>query len=801
MILTGLAWMLSACAPTDQGPALSASEKLQFETLQSQLTDASRLPQTRQDAARLLLSKDYPQAAEALLDALKNTGQPGGQVAVADAIADAGNADVRFVEPLVAMLTGENSVVRPAAARALVTYQNHGVSERLIRIAQDQAQDRAVRQVTIASLRRIVTQPAVRALIDLLQDPAPEIRAAAAESLTRLTNIRSYGTDVQLWEAWWARNRNKTRAEWLAELAESLTRAQMTLESENLHLRERLVNAMTSLYNASPKSQRPAMLAEMYASYVSDVRLLAARLTDKMIATNEPIGPEIRQRIRTALDDPDPRVRELAALLEASLPEKRTPELLLAQLDDETSPQVRAGILKALGQLKTPLAVPAILKELPSPDVTEATAAAEALTRIVAEQPLAEDLRKQAAAALKARYAQASAGQVPQLREALLRAMGMVADASLIPPLVEALDDPAGTIRLAAVTGLTRLGAKEAIDAIEPLLADPDRGVRQAALAAMARLGQQNYLQVLLKRTDPAVEADATVRRQAWAEVLDLCQRADAETLGSVLAALAQREGVDAERITILGLRVEALRASESADLPAALLELANALRAANRANEAVTHAAEAVGRLERPDRDGEPVDAAWEAAWRLYVATLLEADDPAFAKVVASQVARKGATAMVTDAIDMLFGRLVSLQNNAEHLAVISLADAALTELTETLTSKQRERLRAMLETALAAQAELDRDTVKAVLPGLVSTEAATRTQAETQLKTMGDRAVRPLVEQLGKLLGEPEPDARLEAAILGVLKQMAPKLTMYDEASSLAQKRQIVADWLDQL
>jgi HEAT repeat protein len=789
-----------SCAPNPQDPPLSAAQKLQLETLRGQLMDPTRRPQTREDAARLLLNQDYPQADRALSEVLSEAGEAGAQIAVANAIADAGNADTEFINPLLTMLTGEDPAVRDAAARALVTYQNHGVTGRLVRIAEDRSQDREVRLTVVASLGRIVAKPSVQALVKLLHDPSPEIRAAAAKSLARLTNIRSYGTDASLWEAWWARNRDKPQTAWLAELAESVTRAQMNLEQENRQLRERLVKVMTDLYNATPKTQRPTMLLEMYVSPISDIRLLAARLTDKMIATNEPVGPDIRQRVRAAIDDADPRVRELAALLEASLPDAQTPELLLARLEEERSPRVRAGILKALGQLKTAQAIPAILKKLPSQDVTEATAAAEALTRIVAEQPLTGEARSRAANALAIRYSKARAsGNDEKLREALLRAMGMVAEPSLAPGLIEALDDPAGTIRLAALTGLTRLRTVDAIGAIEPLLGDPDRGVRQAALAAVARLGGQQFLPTLLTRTDPETEADATVRRQAWAEVFELAQQADAEALARVLKALDTRDDARNERINIMTLRVEALRESESAELPEALLQLVTALRQADRAAEAVPLAAEVVTLLEADDSapgQGSP----WRRAWLVYVAALLEANDPAFANVLADGPHEKMPT-LATEAVDMLFGRLATLREAENHLAVIALSDAALTELTDYLAANQRQQLRAMLKAALTAQADIDHDTVVGLLPALLAAEAATRTQASSQLQTMGDRAVRPLVEALRGLLAAEEPDEQLEAAIAEILKQVAPKLGPYDPAAPPAQKRQLVAGWLEQL
>ena len=52
------------------------------------------------------------------------------------------------------------------------------------------------------------------------------------------------------------------------------------------------------------------------------------------------------------LEDSDARVRQAAALLEATLADEKTVEALLGRLRIETVPAVRVGLLKALGKLK-----------------------------------------------------------------------------------------------------------------------------------------------------------------------------------------------------------------------------------------------------------------------------------------------------------------------------------------------------------------------------------------------------------------------------------------------------------------
>jgi len=410
-------------------PQLTAVQQTEFQTLRGQLTDLSRTAQTRSEAARLLLAKPYPQARQILRQLLDDSSNPVVQIAIADAIARDGGEQA-YIKPLLKMLTGDEPAVRTPAARALVTYQNAGVTDKLVAIAQNRGTDRAVRLVTIEALQRVVAKRCIGALVNLLGDPDPAIRTAAAQSLSRLTNIHSFGTSRRLWKQWWRKNRDKDRVQWLQGMTDGLTRSKMRLERENTHLRERLVKAMEELYNASAKTQRPQIVLAFLRDPQADVRLLGTTLTDKMVAANEKLSPQLRQRVRVMLVDEDSRIRQAAAMLEASLADEKSANLLLNRLRVEKQPTVRVGLLAALGHLKQPEALPAVLAEVGSSSDPAATAAAEALGRIASDKPLDASQTAAAAKVLIDRYRQArTTNNDEKLREALLTAMGLVADA------------------------------------------------------------------------------------------------------------------------------------------------------------------------------------------------------------------------------------------------------------------------------------------------------------------------------------------------------------------------------------
>ncbi len=793
MAMVGIG-LCAALAQSSSAPAtMTAEQELELGTLRQQLADPQRESKTRLEAARMLLAKPYPQAGAALRQFLSDRSNVGAQLAVAEAIAEDGYAREDFIEPLLAMLLGDEPLVRPSAARALVTYQNPLVADRLIAIAQDRTRDRAVRRVTIEALPRIVSKTCIEALIGLLGDPDPTIRSVAADSLQRMTHIRRFGHSRGRWEAWWKQNRQKEQVAWLEEMTDGLTRANLSLEKENAQLRNRLIQALESMYNASSKSQRSEWLLSFLSDSLSDVRLLGETLTDRMLAANETVPAEIRQRIRMLLFDDDSRVRQSAATLESALADEKTTDLLLGRLRAEQSPEVRVSLLKALGRLKSPKALPALLVEIRSQDDDEATAAAaEALRRIATEAPLNSDDRRQAGLTLIDRY-QRSVRQknATSLRESLLTAMGAVGGPDAETVLTEALRDPAAVVRLAGVDGLAHLGAKDAVAAIAPLVQDEDRGVRQAAISALVQLGAKGYLQTILRQTNPKIEPDPAVRQEAEAGVLAICQNAEAQALKDLFAMLPQQAASVEFRIQVLQILAEALRAEKAPGTPKTLRTLGTLLVEAGRADEAAPILAEAWTLLQAdPDRQRDARE-----VWFEYVGALLSANDPAVIRVLREQKDQ----GLYAKALGMLLARLRTLRADEDDLALLALAGGAIKQLSDRLSSQQKRRLSDLWETARNEQRALDRQNVEKLLPGLLAADAPTREEARVSLKAMGPRAARPLLEKLKEIVSSDMPDAQREEAIWGVLQQIAPDLGPYDPADEKAQRLSNINAWLE--
>lgn len=245
--------------------------------------------------------------------------------------------------------------------------------------------------------------------------------------------------------------------------------------------------------------------------------------------------------LRGALDDPDPRVRALAANLARGRTDPSLLRRLVSCLDDPT-PIVRQATLDALtrrgvgsaealhdGLLKAGVLASGDLPEQESRaaahDVAAATAALAGGWR---ESPAAGPAHTEAVApglvAVTVPSGRAgSAGTLPRpLRSSslpsdgtrtllsILRACAATADESLVPPTSRFLADARPEVRAAAVRTLAALG--ERVEAFLPALSDPDGRVRTEAVTALGRLGARSLagrLAEALSDRDHAVRAAA----------------------------------------------------------------------------------------------------------------------------------------------------------------------------------------------------------------------------------------------------------------------------------------------------
>ena len=771
---------------------LTDAEQKEFNTLSGQLSDPARSPKTKLEAAELLLAKKYPQAVEALKDFLAGDNLAA-RIAVAQAISRGNGTEPRsdFIDPLLAMLTGSDAEVRPAAAKALAVYKDDAVVDKLVAIASDRKFERAVRIDTMAALQSALDKRTVDALVRLLDDRDAPIRDAAADALANLTNIKAFRTNRRLAKQWWNRNRDKPPSKWLAELADSLARGKAELEVDNQRLRERLAQALRDQYDAVPEAQREGLLLGFLSDSVADARLAGTVLTETKIAGGQKISEKLQARIRAMVKDPDPRVRQASVMLVAHQGDAEALGALLAGLKTEEIQGVRQAILTALGHLKSPEALPAVVAEIASNYDSVAAAAALALSRIASAKPLTGDVLSKASSALVRRYKKK--GQEDQtvavaMREAVLTAMGVIRHKSFLAVLRLALKDNEAKVRLAAVNSLAQAGQAADADAIAALVGDSDRGVRVASIATLGKLGGQNHLATILKRTDPKAETDQAVRKQAWEVAMGLLAGADAATLEAEAQRLVGRDDAITQRIEILEMLVSTVKAQNGAKLPQALRTLGQALLTGARPAEAAGHFRKAY------DAMLVAKDAKASGAWVEWIEALLAADDPAAIKAMAAQ----NESAVFESARKALSARLDALVAEQRYAPAILLADRAVENLSQRLTVEMRKSFQTVLTDAREAQRIADKKRVSQLVGQLTAADESARSKATGELQVMASRAIVPLLEVLKSSIEDKQADPKVAGAIIVVLKQVAPKLTGYDPEASKDQRIKVIEGWL---
>lgn len=86
--------------------------------------------------------------------------------------------------------------------------------------------------------------------------------------------------------------------------------------------------------------------------------------------------------------------------------------------------------------------------------------------------------------------------------------LGNKNDPAAVSPLIEALEDPAETVQIAAVKSLGKLGDKRAFEPLLPVLGDQNKEMRIAVIGALGKLRDSRALEpllALLKENDPDI--------------------------------------------------------------------------------------------------------------------------------------------------------------------------------------------------------------------------------------------------------------------------------------------------------
>ncbi|MCS7223815.1 MAG: HEAT repeat domain-containing protein [Armatimonadetes bacterium] len=322
--------------------------------------------------------------------------------------------------------------------------------------------DRLVRRDMARYLSELRYRPAIPDLIEKLQDPDPEVKAACAYALGRLQAREALRRLSELLK--------NQKEEMPTRIAAAVALGQMG--------REEGVRFLISQLNSSDEKVRSASVDALRTVGRSAEKLLlpASKSRDPLvrwgaIAVLGTIGsPSALPVLKRAVSDKEPEVRAAAVAALGDLGDASAVPVLIAALSDKDR-YVQAHAERALEEIGKP-AVPHLVKALDRP------------TNLVRILRLLGRLKDPSAASQCRSFLQHRDHKV---RSAAADALGDLEDRGSADALANLLNDRSASVRRAAATALGKIGSQEHLSLLrQRLRQEKNETTRSAIIAALA---------------------------------------------------------------------------------------------------------------------------------------------------------------------------------------------------------------------------------------------------------------------------------------------------------------------------
>ncbi len=442
-----------------------------------------------------------PDAIDALLGALKQRHLD--FATVNSALQVLKSTSVEVVEPLVAMLTSEETDLRMHAALALGELGDRSASPALIASLDDE--DVNVRYHAIEALGKLKAEDAVSRLVETAEQKDFFLSFIALESLAAIgaaaegERISELLHDEVLWEPAARALAGTGDPQYASKLIALLDRNQVPV-SVVAELFDLLLKRDGRKTGAGPEVD-----ADQFAPLSSNAktRLLASLRT----VSNKGSEPLISFASRFPDED-------IAAALADHLYDSELEDIIAGALRRQGSsavtpllsklvssePRVKTVAARLLGELGDQRAVAELLRVIERDDGS-ASDAALALGRIGGSDAFGHLLN----------LVENSDGDK---RAAAAKGLALLNDPSAELRLVELLKDPDPTVRSAAVEAFGNIGSERSAEVLIASCDDPDENVRKAAVKCLASVGGQPAEERLifsLRHDTPPVRTSAAV--------------------------------------------------------------------------------------------------------------------------------------------------------------------------------------------------------------------------------------------------------------------------------------------------
>jgi HEAT repeat protein len=572
VMLCGCGHYLLAAA---EGPAAPAAPADPDESARQLRIYADTLYQggteeVRVDAAIGLLVRQDADSRQVLLKALSGSDNPGVRTAVCRAMIRSrglGSAAVpaeQFADPLIQVVCGTDEAAARLAAEALLIYRFSEIEGLLTPLVKDAGRDLLVRLHGIYALQLRTEPQALRILIQLLDDPNPEIQQGAERALQEAFGI-PVGTGRAVWSAILEQLRQKSPEDIRRE---RLLRQEMRLrelQEERDRWQRLYLTALDNEYEAQDSAVRGKYLLERLNSDLQPIRIWALQ---KVVRLTGETDPALRERLLSLLSDTDRDVRLQTAQVLTTMSVLNPAEKLLEQYKKETDPKVSLALFEALGEacyfafspgsnITLPEQIPAEVLEiavvyLRNEQPVTAKIGAEVIRKLLELTEIDSYQATVYLTALLERYQQAGAGTTlaASFQGDLLMIMARLASQGNHKTSASHLykqafagaiaDKDHPEIRLAGVTGLIGIDKAEALKICKEqnLVQDSSAAIREMLLDLAGQIGGREDLDWIAGQLSKNGTADS-----AWQAFRAICQRQNVDVCVAWAKQLEQQNG------------------------------------------------------------------------------------------------------------------------------------------------------------------------------------------------------------------------------------------------------------------
>ena len=527
----------------------SADEAAQVEEAVQLILGENEL-KTRQIGVRTLLRIGSTRALDRLATLLADAGQANAVActAICAELALSDSPPRELLKPLVNLIGNPKSATNDHVRAALSAYPLQEAQRMLCEFAGDASETIPRRVAIIKMIGRLGDDYAAAAVLAArLNDSDPAIRTAALSAFGDMNGIAF--EDAAAASEWWRSSAGLGELRWLASSNQRRRKELESARSKNRSLVARLIVAYRSSFLSLPENEQAGQLVAFLGDDESDIRSLGLDLIAAMVIDQKEVSKEVRAGVMILLADPIADLRRRAAIIAGDLQIVGAADVLIASLQSEKHPRVRAAIAGALGRLDDDRAIQPLVGCLASEEqdlIAEATMSLGSLARRGQADP---DVTKLVVTSLEDRFAKLAPDDV-ELREKFIRAMARIGAESSrgIFERESSAMRPAAT-RIAAIAGLATYENGGAAEFLIGLLVDEDPLIRGTALQGLRRCGRTvQHFNVLIERTEPGREPDSAVREKAWDAAQAMFSRLAADVKLQIVKSDQPSEGQGSQK-------------------------------------------------------------------------------------------------------------------------------------------------------------------------------------------------------------------------------------------------------------